>query len=100
MTFTFGTNSCASEAGTTRFPRQLNGGNERRAWLTDQIFRRHFNSLTPTKGACRRATTVRLRLEQRGSCAPSRDVTNSAEGASLASSKGMFDPPDHTASDF
>ena len=55
-TFTFGTNSCANEAGTTRFPGYSNGGNKKPACPTDRTSKRHFNSLTPTKDACRSLT--------------------------------------------
>ena len=50
---TFGTNSCANEAGTTKFPGRSNGGNRKPACPIDRTSKRRFNSLTPTKGACR-----------------------------------------------
>jgi hypothetical protein len=56
MTFTFGTNSCANEAGTTKFPGRLNGGNRKLACPIDRTSKRLFNSLTPTKDACRGLT--------------------------------------------
>lgn len=49
---TFGTNSCASVGGTTKFPKYWSVAKGKQESATGQTFRRHSNSSMPTKDGC------------------------------------------------
>src|SRR5204863_10215089 len=49
---TFGTNSCASAAGTMKYPKYWHAGKLMQQCPIDQIFKQRFNLSMPTKAGC------------------------------------------------